>query len=229
MACVCIPCPQPTRVVAAVWHQCSVSKPSVCWQLFASSVSQSPSDDCPRMASSWLEEWGAPRGAPWGSLPRGVPFICCFADVGFGSCLTCINCSVTAWSLWQNQLWSSCPESAWRPGWSRGSVPTRCSAALTISTSPVPTWRGFPWQRRSKYGTSTCSRGLHVYPGTRELEGAASSGLSAPISKARSPRTSPASLPAGGTSSRVAVALVKQWRVRSDPAPARDSVAIGNF
>lgn len=99
MDCVCIPCPQLTQVVAAAWHRCSISKPSVCWQPLASSVSQSPSHGRPRTASSWLQERGAPQGAPWGSSPRGVPFICCFADVGFGSCLTCINYSTTAQSL----------------------------------------------------------------------------------------------------------------------------------
>lgn len=182
-----------SRVLAATWHQCSISKPLACWQPLASSVLQSPSHGRPCMASSWLEEQGAPQGAPWGSPPRRVPFICCFADVGFGSCLTCINYSATARSLWQNQLWSSCPESAWRLGWSLASVPARCRTALTVSTSPMPTWRGFPWQRRSKYGTSTCSRVLHVYPGMHEPKGAAGSGLSAPISKASSPCASPAS------------------------------------
>lgn len=63
-------------------------------------------------ASSWLEEQEGPWGAPRGFPPRGVAFICCFTDVAFGSCLTRINYRATAPSLWQNQLWSSCPESA---------------------------------------------------------------------------------------------------------------------
>lgn len=62
--------------------------------------------------SSWLREQEGPRGAPRGFPPCRVPFICCSADVGFGSCLTCINYRATAPSLWQIQLWSSCPESA---------------------------------------------------------------------------------------------------------------------
>lgn len=43
-----------------------------------------------------------------------------------------------------------------------------------VLTSPMPAWKGFPWQRRSKYGTNSV---LRVYPRTRELQGAAGSGL----------------------------------------------------
>lgn len=114
--------------------------------------------------SSWLKEQEGPWGAPRGFPPHGVPFICCFTDVGFGSCLTCINYRAAAPSLWQNQLWSSCPESA-MPQPSSGSAPAQCSAALTISTSPVPMWTGLLYQERSKNGTSTCSHVLDVYPG----------------------------------------------------------------
>lgn len=146
------------------WHQCSIP--------------QIPSRA--RHPAGWRSR--GLLGGSWGSPPCGVPFICCFADVGFGSCLTHINYSTTAPSLWQNQLWSSCPESGWCLGWSCGHGRTLCGAALTVSTS-VHMWRRFPWQGRSKYGTSTCSCMFYVYPGTCEKEGAAGS---APISKASS-------------------------------------------
>lgn len=90
-------------------------------------------------ASSWLEEQEGPRGAPRGFPPRRVPFICCFADVGFGSCLTCINYRATAPSLWQNLLWSSCPESAVPEPelWLCPHLVQRCPDHLLISCAHV--------------------------------------------------------------------------------------------
>lgn len=90
-------------------------------------------------ASSWLKEQEGPRGAPRGFPPHGVPFIHCFADVGFGSCLTCINYRATASSLWQNQLWSSCPESAVPEPqlWFHPCSVQRCPGHLHISCAHV--------------------------------------------------------------------------------------------
>lgn len=95
--------PAVSWAVAASWHQHSSS---------SSSSSPWPSPSHKHTVSSWLREQEGPRGAPRGFPPCRVPFICCSADVGFGSCLTCINYRATAPSLWQIQLWSSCPESA---------------------------------------------------------------------------------------------------------------------